>query len=88
MFLQGVEQMDKNEMLEKVERLMSGETTSEVFDKVRPPEEFGDAVELFYNRNENLFQANVIDPYSRKIYSEKKLDNAEEVISFIHSTLK
>lgn len=84
----GVDHMEYTEILQKIQNVKNGKSSSEIFDKVRPPEEFGDAVELFYNKENNCFKANVIDPYSRQLYSEKLLTNESEVLTFIRQTLK
>jgi len=80
--------MNKEDIRQKIENVRSGKSTSEIFDKVRPPEEFGDAVELFFNKERNCFKAEVIDPYSKQVYSEQFLTTENDVISFIQEKVK
>lgn len=84
----GADIMTQEDWLTKVKKVKTGESDSEIFDKVRPPEEFGDAVELFYNEQEQRFHAKVIDPYTREVFSEKDIEGEEDVVAFIQTTVK
>ncbi|WP_243291401.1 hypothetical protein [Bacillus sp. FJAT-47783] len=80
--------MTQDDWRMKVKKVKTGESRSEIFDKVRPPEEFGDAVELFYNEQKQCFYAKVIDPYTREVFSEKDIEGEENVVAFIQSVVK
>lgn len=80
--------MDQQEMLDKIEKVKNGNSNSEIFDKKRPPEEFGDAVELFYDKAEDHFKAVVFDPELKIVYSEKQFAHERDVCAFILSTVK
>ncbi|WP_078553634.1 hypothetical protein [Bacillus alkalicellulosilyticus] len=79
--------MDPEEMKVKIENVKNGKSESEKFFKVRPPEEFGDAVELYYNNQEQIFTAVVYDPQTSTIFDEKNIATSEEVESFINKTV-
>ncbi|WP_096200619.1 hypothetical protein [Bacillus sp. FJAT-45350] len=78
--------MDKKEITNKVEKVKNGQSSVEIFDIVRPPEDLGDAVELRYE--EDKFKAIVFDPETSQIYAEKYINDPEEVCSFIETTVK
>ncbi|RBW67999.1 hypothetical protein [Bacillus taeanensis] len=76
------------EMLKKIENVKSGKSKSEIFDKLRPPEDFGDAVELYYNNDDESFRAIVFDPETKMVFSEERLSTTEDVSEFINKTVK
>ncbi|WP_078428306.1 hypothetical protein [Alkalihalobacterium alkalinitrilicum] len=84
--------MNKEELREglksKVENIKNGKVKSEIFNISRPPEDFGDAVELFYNDQEQCFKAVVFDPQTTVVFSEEKMNTIEDACSFIIKTVK
>lgn len=75
--------MNKTEIMEKIHNVKNLSVEYEVFDKLRPQEEFGDAVELFYNDQENVFRAVVFDPETKKVYHEMNFPDVESTYTFI-----
>lgn len=80
--------MDMKEMEQKISNVKSGKSMREIFIKPRPPEEFGDAVELSYNEGLKSYVAIVFDPDMKTIYSEEAFQDESELKSFIQMTLK
>ncbi|WP_209123845.1 hypothetical protein [Alkalihalobacillus sp. BA299] len=80
--------MDKEEILHKIANVKNGKSESEIFNIVRPPEDFGDAVELYYNDQEGRFKAVVFDPQTSTVFSEEMIEKEEDVSSFITKTVK
>ncbi|MEB1809280.1 MAG: hypothetical protein LPK26_18645 [Bacillaceae bacterium] len=78
----------KEAMKDKIANVKSGKVESETFNINRPPEDFGDAVELFYNEQEKCFKAVVFDPQTNTIFSEEKMEDENEVSSFIVKTVR
>ncbi|WP_216829833.1 hypothetical protein [Alkalihalobacterium elongatum] len=74
-------------MMEKILNVKKGKSESEIFNISRPPEDFGDAVELFYNDQEKSFKAVVYDPQTNTVFSEEDLKTETEVSSFIIKTV-
>jgi hypothetical protein len=79
--------MNENEMMEKIRNVENQTAEHEIFNKLRPPEEFGDAVELFYNENQQVFRAVVFDPETKTVFYEKTLPDAHAASSFITNVL-
>ncbi|WP_088102100.1 hypothetical protein [Halalkalibacter urbisdiaboli] len=79
--------MTNEEMVEKIDKLQTGKSNEEIFDRLRPPEEFGDAVKLTYNLENESFHATVFDPQTKTIYSEIDILEREHVLSFIKKTV-
>ena len=79
--------MNQTEMINKILNVKNGTIDHEIFDKKRPPEEFGDAVKLFYNQVEHTFTAVVFDPETKNVFSEKTLPDTDSAFSFISATL-
>ncbi len=77
--------MDKAKIMEKINKLKNKESEVESF--IRPPEEFGEAVKLYYNDKKNMFRAIIFDPDTRINYDEKSLDDVDQAYSFIIQTL-
>ena len=75
------------ELTDKIENVKSGRSSSEIFDKRRPPEEFGEAVELFYDRDAHTFKAVVFDPQMKTVFEEKPFTNEQELRAFINRTV-
>ncbi|WP_100407311.1 hypothetical protein [Bacillus solitudinis] len=80
--------MTNEEIIQKINNVKDGTADSEIFDLLRPPEEFGDAVELSYNDKDETFKAVVFDPQTKTVYSEEFIKDKTEVRSFIHKTVK
>jgi hypothetical protein len=76
------------EIFRKIEDVKSGKSKSEIFDKERPPEDFGDAVELYYNNKDQSFRAIVFDPETKMVFSEERLSTPDDVNEFINKTVK
>jgi hypothetical protein len=81
-------QMENAEIIEKINNVRTKESTHEIFFKVRPPEEFGDAVKLLLNNDGNTFRAVVFDPDSLTEFYEKTLTDQKSAYSFISQTLE
>ncbi len=77
-----------DEISRKIENVRSGKSEVELFNKLRPPEEFGDSVELYFDEKKQLFRALVVDPELDIVYSEEQLQTLEEVHSFIVRAIK
>jgi hypothetical protein len=80
--------MEKAEIMEKINHVKKKESDHEVFYKVRPPEEFGDAVKLVLNEEENTYRAVVFDPDTLTEFYEKTLTDENSACSFISDTLE
>jgi hypothetical protein len=80
--------MENAEILEKINNVKTKESTHEIFFKVRPPEEFGDAVKLLLNNDGNTFKAVVFDPDTLTEFYEKTLTDQKSAYSFISQTLE
>jgi hypothetical protein len=80
--------MEKAEIMEKIKNVKNKESDHEIFYKVRPPEEFGDAVKLFLNNEENTYRAVVFDPDTLTEFYEKTLTDENRACSFISHTLE
>lgn len=78
----------KEVMKDKIANVKNGKVESETFNISRPPEDFGDAVKLYYNEQEECFKAVVFDPQTNTVFSEEKMENEKEVSSFIDKTVK
>ncbi|WP_227936049.1 hypothetical protein [Alkalihalobacillus deserti] len=78
--------MDKQEILEKIEHVQKGKVEFEVFVQERPPEEFGDAVKLYYNEDET-FKVVVFDPNTNEVFSEEVLEDTDRTLTFISKAL-
>ena len=80
--------MEKAEIMEKINHVKNKESDHEVFYKVRPPEEFGDAVKLVLNEEENTYRAVVFDPDTLTEFYEKTLTDENSACLFISDTLE
>jgi hypothetical protein len=80
--------MNKAEIMQKINKVKNNNTDHEIFVQTRPPEELGDAVELFYNDKEHTFRALVVDPNTNEVFSEKVLPDIERTCSFISEVLE
>ena len=76
-----------DEIAEKIKQVKAGDVKSEIFHKLRPPEEFGDSVELSYDDKNDQFRAVVFDPEMGDVYGIEKLDTEEEAHKFIVKTV-
>ncbi|MCL7747367.1 hypothetical protein [Halalkalibacter alkaliphilus] len=80
--------MDKIEILQKIENLTANPNEYEIFVLPRPPEEFGDGVKLYYNEGERNFTAEVFDPDTKEVFTEKTLTDIDSTYSFISNVLE
>lgn len=80
--------MEHAEIIEKINNVKTKESTHEIFFKVRPPEEFGDAVKLLLNDDGNTFKAIVLDPDTLTEFYEKTLTDQKSAYSFISQILE
>jgi hypothetical protein len=80
--------MEKAEIMEKINNIKNKESDHEIFYKVRPPEEFGDAVKLVLNEEENTYRAVVFDPDTLTEYYEKTLTDENSAWLFISNTIE
>ncbi|MFC0471866.1 hypothetical protein ACFFHM_15515 [Halalkalibacter kiskunsagensis] len=80
--------MNKDEILKKINNVKKKNKGHERFVQPRPPEEFGDAVELSFNKEEHTFHAIVFDPDTDEVFSKKDLSNVDETYAFITKVLE
>ncbi|WP_332694573.1 hypothetical protein [Halalkalibacter lacteus] len=80
--------MNKDEIMQRINKVKKNNTDHEIFIQPRPPEEFGDAVELSFNEKEQTFHAIVFDPDTDEVFSEKDLPNTDQTFSFITKVLE
>lgn len=80
--------MEKAEIMDKINTMKNKKTGHEIFYKVRPPEEFGDAVKLFVNSDEKTYRAVVFDPDTLTEFYERTLSDENSACSFISNTLE
>lgn len=79
--------MDKQEMLEKIQHVQNTDVEYEIFIHQRPPEEFGDAVKLYFNEDKT-FKAVVFDPDTKEVFSEEVLEDSDRTVAFILKALE
>ena len=85
--VRGMITMDQKDIMGKVSNVKTQTVEHEIFHKLRPPEELGDAVKLFYNEDEQTFRAVVFDPEMKTVFYEKTLPDADSTCAFIADVL-
>lgn len=80
--------MKNAEIIKRINNVKNELVESETFMKERPPEEFGDAVKLFYNSEEQTFKAVVYDPDTKIVFSEKSISDENKACTFIENVLE
>ncbi|MFD2511280.1 hypothetical protein ACFSUR_23950 [Halalkalibacter alkalisediminis] len=78
--------MDKQEIVEKIQHVQNSDVPYEIFIHHHPPEEFGDAVKLYFNEDKT-FKAVVFDPDTKEVFSEEVLKDVDRTLTFICKAL-
>ncbi|GAE24413.1 hypothetical protein JCM9140_334 [Halalkalibacter wakoensis JCM 9140] len=80
--------MKKIEILEKIELLTTKSDRYEVFVLPRPPEEFGDGVKLYFDKADKTYTAEVFDPDTKEVFTEKTFTDIHSTYTFITNVLE